>query len=334
MTKAIIQLRQAKQYFKSPGGGLFKRRLSRALDGVDIDVYPNRILAIVGESGSGKSTLARLLLMLRKPTGGEIRYRGTPHSKLTREDMRSFRREVQAIFQDPAASLNPRMTVLETLGHIVEFYNLVEPVDIREFLSGHLEDVGLTPAEDYLERYPHQLSGGQQQRIAIARAMMLSPSMIVADEPLSSLDVSIRAQVLDLMKELQSRTGIGLVIVGHDLGALELVADTVAVMYSGKIVEFGDNVFADPQHPYTRLLLDSQLSMDPQNRRPIRSLKETVEPLTISGGASTGCNFCSRCELAFDACYTSEPLPRSTRNGGMVACHLVESTVNSAGGVK
>ncbi|MEX2520112.1 MAG: ABC transporter ATP-binding protein [Paracoccaceae bacterium] len=326
MSQPIIQLSGVTQHFKDPGGGLLRPRLVRALDGVDIEVHPNRTLAIVGESGSGKSTLAKLLLLLRRPTSGEIRYRGVAHSSLGRAEMKKFRREVQAVFQDPAASLNPRMTIEESLGHVARFHRLAPPAEMRAFLSRHLEDVGLSREEDFLPRFPHQLSGGQQQRVAIARAMMLSPAAIIADEPLSSLDVSIQAQILDLMLELRTRTGIGLVIVSHDLGAMKSIADEVAVMYRGKVVEFGEHVFDDPQHPYTRLLLDSQLSMDPRNRRPIRSLEESGESSGALPLSAAGCSFQFRCDLSQEVCARSAPRAIQHGDGGpIVRCHVVNN---------
>ena len=237
--------------------------------------------------------------------------------------MRSFRREIQAVFQDPAASLNPRMTIAETLGHVVRHHKLDGSIGMQAFLTRHLEDVGLSPAEHFLPRFPHQLSGGQQQRVAIARAMMMSPALIVADEPLSSLDVSIQAQILDLILDLRTRTGIGLVIVSHDLGAMKSIADDVAVMYRGKIVEFGSSVFDAPQHPYTRLLLDSQLSMDPRRRRPIRSIEQSSEKTGNVPLSNVGCSFRDRCEFARDICNIKAPVARQIDGGGpIVACHV------------
>lgn len=324
MSEPIIRLRGATQHFKDPTAFVFRPRLVRALDGVDLEVHPNRTLAIVGESGSGKSTLAKLLLMLRRPTGGEISYRGVDHRKLGRADMKRFRREVQAVFQDPASSLNPRMTIEESLSHVTRFHRLAPASETQAFISRHLESVGLSPAAEYLTRFPHQLSGGQQQRVAIARAVLTSPAVIVADEPLSSLDVSIQSQILELLQEVRTRTGIGLVIVSHDLGAMKLIADQVAVMYRGKVVEFGDHVFDAPQHPYTRLLLDSQLSMDPRNRRPIRSIEESRDRSDPAANGSDGCAFRHRCEFAMDICARTAPEPAQIGSDGpIIRCHAV-----------
>lgn len=327
MSQPILQLKNATQHFKDPNGGLFKSRKILALNGVELDVYAGRTVAIVGESGSGKSTMAKLLLMLRKPTSGDFFYRGVRHSALSRAEKRSFRREIQAVFQDPASSLNPRMTIEESLGHIVRHHNLSQSLGVKAFLTKHLEDVGLSPAETFLDRFPHQLSGGQQQRVAIARAMMMSPAVIVADEPLSSLDVSIQAQILDLILDLRTRTGIGLVIVSHDLGAMKTIADDVAVMYRGKIVEYGSRVFEDPQHPYTLLLLESQLSMDPRKRRPIRSLEETTEKTGNIPVSETGCSFRMRCPFAQEICNRAVPEPLKVgADGPVVACHVAHET--------
>jgi ABC-type glutathione transport system ATPase component len=234
---------------------------------VDLEVHEGETLAIVGESGSGKSTLAKLLLMLNEPTGGEVLYRGTPLAQLDGERRSAFRREVQAVFQDPAASLNPRMRIAETLGHVVRRHALASRDEQDAFIARQLESVGLTPAATFMQRYPGQLSGGQQQRVAIARAMMLQPRIVVADEPLSSLDISIQGQVLEVMRELKRRTNVGFVIISHDLNAMQSIADRVAVMHRGRIVEIGPDVFDAPKDDYTRMLLRARLPADPRQAR-------------------------------------------------------------------
>jgi ABC-type oligopeptide transport system ATPase subunit len=188
-------------------------------------------------------------------------------SNLDRQQWRAYRRDVQAIFQDPSSSFNPRMRVGEALGHVARRHALAEPAKLREFIAGHLASVGLDPPEQYLQRYPHQLSGGQQQRVAIARAMMLEPRLIVADEPLSSLDISIQVQVLDLMRELSRRKRVGFVLISHDLNAVQSIAQRIAVMQHGQIVEIGRDIFDAPAHPYTRLLLAARLSGVPSEVR-------------------------------------------------------------------
>lgn len=239
------------------------RRAVRAVDGVDLDVHENETLGIVGESGSGKSSLARLLLALARPTEGTVAYRGTPLTALSRQSRRTYRRDVQAVFQDPATSLNPRMRVERILTHIILEHRLTTQAAAPDLIAGQLESVGLSPAETFMSRYPHQLSGGQQQRVALARAMILRPRLIIADEPLSSLDISVQTQLLELMATLQRQTGVGFVIISHDLGAVESIADRVAVMYRGRIVEMGPDVLTAPKHDYTKTLLDAVLLPDP-----------------------------------------------------------------------
>jgi ABC-type oligopeptide transport system ATPase subunit len=267
VTKPILELRGVKRRFVSRIPSSWRRQAIDAVDGVDLEINEGETLAIVGESGSGKSTLARLMLHLEQPLDGVVRYRGISLSDLDRAQWRAYRRDVQAIFQDPSSSLNPRMRVEESLSHIARRHELADPAKLRKFLAGHLATVGLDPPEEYLPRYPSQLSGGQQQRIAIARAMMLEPRIIVADEPLSSLDISIQAQVLNLMRELSGRKRVGFVLISHDLNAVQSIAERVAVMHHGRIVEIGRNIFDSPAHPYTRLLLEARLSADPREVR-------------------------------------------------------------------
>ena len=267
MTRPFLQVQGAtRRYMTRPTGG-WRQKTLNAVDGVDLDVSEGEMLAIVGESGSGKSTLARLMLHLEQPSDGLVLYRGAALHDLDRKQWRAYRRDVQAIFQDPSSSLNPRMRVEESLGHVARRHELAAPAELRTFLAGHLASVGLDPPEQYLPRYPHQLSGGQQQKVAIARAMMLEPRLIVADEPLSSLDISIQVQVLDLMRELNHRKGVGFMLISHDLNAVQSIAERVAVMQRGRIVEIGRNIFDAPTHPYTRLLLRARLSADPREVR-------------------------------------------------------------------
>jgi ABC-type oligopeptide transport system ATPase subunit len=267
MSEPILQSRGVARRYLSQIPSSWRRRVVNAVDGVDLDVNEGETLAIVGESGSGKSTLARLMLRLEQPSGGAVLYRGVSLTDLNREQWRAYRRDIQAIFQDPSSSLNPRMRVEQSLAHVARRHGLAEPAKLRAFLSRHLASVGLVPPEQYLPRYPHQLSGGQQQRIAIARAMMLEPRVIVADEPLSSLDISIQAQVLDLMRELSRRKDVGFVLISHDLNAVQSIAERTAVMQRGRIVEIGRDIFDAPTHPYTRLLLHARLSADPREVR-------------------------------------------------------------------
>jgi len=324
MSEPILRLNGVEQIYRSRNANGPGWNQVRAVDGVDLHIREGETLAIVGESGSGKSTLAKLLLMLNRPTTGEVQFRGTSLSALSSAGHKTFRRQVQAVFQDPASSLNPRMTVERMLGYIVQRHALATPAETRQFLAGHLAAVGLTPPESYLERYPHQLSGGQQQRIAIARAMMLRPAIIIADEPLSSLDVSVQAQVLQLMRDLHKTTNVGFVVISHDLGAMESIADRTAVMYRGRIVEIGRSIYERPFHPYTKLLLDARLSLDPRRSR-IRSMSATPTRTDTSAPVQGGCRFRQRCAYAVDICATQAPaLKLVDQAGTMAACHRAE----------
>src|SRR4029077_19399394 len=247
--------------------GEWRHHLVHAVDGVDLDIHEGEALAIVGESGSGKSSLARLLLSLARPVGGTVLYRGQALDRLTKSQHRAYRREVQAVFQNPAASLNPRMRVESILGYVIHRHRLAQGEGVRKLIAAELGAVGLMPADEFMQRYPHQLSGGQQQRVAIARAMILKPRLIIADEPLSSLDISIQTQILDLMRELRLKTQVCFLLISHDLNAVRSIADRVVVMYRGRIVEAGRDVLAHPLHPYTRALLDARLIPDPKIAR-------------------------------------------------------------------
>ncbi|MBV9783820.1 MAG: ABC transporter ATP-binding protein [Acidisphaera sp.] len=280
MTAPILSARRLTQSFASRAGG-WRRRVVRAVDNVDLDVCEGETLAIVGESGSGKSSLARLLLGLRRPDSGQILYRGEDFSTLSPARRRAYRREVQAVFQDPAASLNPRLRVQDTLAHVMLHHRLATRSTVRDAAAAELHAVGLTPPDNFLARYPHQLSGGQQQRVAIARAMALRPRLIIADEPLSSLDISVQTQLLELMTELQQRTGLGFVVISHDLGAVDSIAHRVAVMYRGRIVESGEQALRRPQHPYTKALVNATLIPDPRLARARHHLAP-AEPVPSS----------------------------------------------------
>jgi oligopeptide/dipeptide ABC transporter ATP-binding protein len=293
------------------------------VDEVDLDIHEGETLAIVGESGSGKSSLARMLLSLVRPTRGTIRYRGEPIATLKGIPRRAYRRDVQAVFQDPASSLNPRMRVERTLAHVILEHGLATAATVRGVVAEELRAVGLTPAEQFMARYPHQLSGGQQQRVAIARAMALKPRLIIADEPLSSLDISVQTQILELMAELKSRKKVGFVIISHDLAAVQSMADRVAVMYRGRIVESGEHVLAHPRHPYTQALVDAKLIANPRIARARRRI-------VLAGDAASapadgvGCCFRTRCPLVRPICHTDTPALKPVGSEStLVACHLV-----------
>lgn len=322
MSEPILQARGLVQTYHGRRTGAFKRHTVRAVDGVDVDVHEGETLAIVGESGSGKTTIARLLLHLTRPTKGSITYRGVD---LDRADRRAYRRDIQAVFQDPSSSLNPRMRVETSLSYVIARHRLASGPGVRALIAKHLRAVGLDPPETFMGRYPHQLSGGQQQRVAIARAMMLDPRIIIADEPLSSLDISVQTQLLDLMRELKLKTHVGFVLISHDLNAVEAIADRVAVMYRGRIVETGRSVIARPLHPYTRALVDARLIPNPRVARSKPRIvleSDALSALPEEGG----CRFRNRCPLAIPICAAEDPPLRSIPgDDSLVACHRVDT---------
>ncbi len=319
MSAPLLQVRGLRKYF-SVGGGLFEStRHVRAVDGVDLSVPRGGTLGLVGESGCGKSTLGRLILRLIEADAGQVLFEGRDVRALGRKDLRALRRRMQIIFQDPYASLNPRMTVGETIGEGLMIHRLCEPRERATRVGELLETVGLRA--DHGRRYPHEFSGGQRQRVGIARALALEPSLIIADEPVSSLDVSVQAQILNLMLELQQRFEIAYLFISHDLRVVRHMSDEVAVMYLGRIVERApaDALFASPQHPYTEALLSAVPPADPGVVRDRIVLAGDV-PSPID--PPKGCPFHPRCPKAVERCSVEQPLLREARVGHHSACHL------------
>jgi len=294
------------------------RGFIKAVDGVSVGVAEGETLGIVGESGSGKSTLAKLLLRLERPTAGSVRFDGTEMSRFGRHDLARYRRSVQAVFQDPYSSLDPRMRIEHIVGEPLPREGGGR-VAMRERVGDALELVGLKRASAGL--YPHEFSGGQRQRIAIARALATRPKLIVLDEPVSALDVSIRAQILNLLKGLQERFGLAYVMISHDLAAARYLGTRLAVMYAGRLVETGacDAVYAEPLHPYTEALLSAALPLHPSARRQRIVLSGEI-PNPMSPPA--GCRFHPRCPKALPRCRVEEPAWREARPGHFTACHL------------
>jgi oligopeptide/dipeptide ABC transporter ATP-binding protein len=288
----------------------------------------------VGESGSGKTTLGLAILRLRPLSAGTIHWRGTPLKALAGAQLKAFRRDVQVVFQDPYASLNPRQPILEALRRPLALHHIVPQRELAAEARRLLELVGLTPGSLYADRYPHEFSGGQRQRIAIARALALRPSILVADEPVSALDVSIRTQILTLLQQLKREFKLAMLFLSHDLGVVRHIADRVAVMYLGKIVELGPvaRLFEQPQHPYTRMLLNAALSVSP---RPVPQDRiEVVGDPPSPTNPPSGCRFRTRCPLAFERCAVEEPALRQVSQGQdhRSACHLVAPS--TAGSVR
>lgn len=318
----LLEVENLKQYYPIRGGLLGKVvNHVKAVDGVSFTIYPGETLGVVGESGCGKSTTGRSILRLEEPTEGSVVFRGDNILNYSKEQMRKIRKEMQIIFQDPFASLNPRRTVGQTIEEALEISNVVPPEDRRVRALQVMEQVGLRP--DQIDRYPHEFSGGQRQRICIARALAVEPSLIVCDEAVSALDVSIQAQVLNLLKDLQQQYDLTYLFISHDLGVVHYITDRVMVMYLGKVVELSNTaeLFDTPYHPYTKALLSAIPSLDPDEKKERIILQGDV-PSPID--PPTGCRFHTRCPIAVERCKLEEPSLRELSPAHHVACHLAE----------
>ncbi|MEM3831682.1 MAG: ABC transporter ATP-binding protein [Sulfolobales archaeon] len=313
----ILETQNLKIYFRVRGS--FTKKV-RAVDGVDLYVEEGETLGIVGESGSGKSTLGRAILGLIKPTSGRILYMGRDIWNMKRSEYREFRRNTQMVFQDPHTSLNPRMTIVEILEEPLRAFN-IDVGNTVKYLSERLTEVGLGP--EFLYRYPHELSGGQKQRIAILRAIISKPKLVVLDEPTSSLDVSVQAQILELLKDLRKKHGFTYVFISHDISVVKYMSDRIAVMYLGKLFEVSDSdtVFEKPQHPYTQILLSSIPIPDPEIARKRERLKPIGEPPSPIN-PPRGCRFHPRCPFAMDVCRREEPPLVEVEKGHFASCWL------------
>ena len=319
MTEPLLRATQLRKRFPVRSGPFARRLYVRAVEDVDLEIVKGRTLGLVGESGCGKSTLGRVLLRLLEADRGEIRFEGVDVRRAGRKAMRALRRRMQIVFQDPYASLNPRMTVGEAIAEGPVIHGLVERRDRQDRVSELLETVGLRP--EHAHRYPHEFSGGQRQRVGIARALALQPRLIVADEPVSSLDVSIQAQILNLLLDLQQRFGLAYLFISHDLRVVRHLSDEVAVMYLGRIVEraAAEDLYRAPQHPYTEALLSAVPVPDPTRKRRRIVLSGDV-PSPVH--PPTGCAFHPRCPKVVDRCRTEQPALREVAPGHFSACHL------------
>jgi oligopeptide/dipeptide ABC transporter ATP-binding protein len=324
MSGPLLEVTDLAKHYPVRKGLLLAKQVGtvRAVDGVSFTLDRGETLALVGESGCGKSTTARLVLRLIEPSAGALRFEGRDITGIGGGALRAMRRRMQIVFQDPYASLNPRLTVAETIAEPMQVHGIGDAASRRARVAELLGLVGLRSF--HAERYPHEFSGGQRQRIGIARALSVQPDLIVCDEPVSALDVSIQAQVVNLLKDLQRRFGLAYLFIAHDLAVVKHVADRVAVMYLGRIVESARkrDLFAAPRHPYTRALLAAIPHPDPTRRGQVKPLGGDVpSPMNIP----PGCRFHTRCPFAQDRCRSEEPALRTLADGHAAACHFAET---------
>jgi oligopeptide/dipeptide ABC transporter ATP-binding protein len=323
---AILDVSDLKQYFyleptflaKLVGGK--KPRIIKAVDGMSFSLEAGEILGLAGESGCGKSTCCLAIAKLREPTGGTIRYKENNIAEMSKEELRKYRREVQLIFQDPYESLNPRYTVFDLVAEPLRALTDKNKAEVRERTLETIAMAGLEP-DEYKNRYPHQMSGGERQRVGIAQALVLEPNLVIADEPLSMLDVSIRAGILDLIRDLSERMNFSCIYVSHDLSILSNISERLMIMYLGRIMELGitKEVITEPYHPYAQALIAAVPIPDPAYTRPIPEIKgEVAQPID----PPPGCRFQTRCLQVMDICRGTEPPLKEVKAGHAVACHL------------
>lgn len=320
MDNVLVDIRQVDKMFTLVGGMLnTKKRIVHAVNHLDLQVYNGETLGLVGESGCGKSTLARLIAGLDKPSSGEIHFKGMNINTYDKKSLKEYHRNVQLIFQDPYSSLNPRKTAAGIIREPLTIHGIGNSRTRKESALAVMAKVGLS--DEQANRYPHEFSGGQRQRIGIARALILQPRLIIADEPVSALDVSIQAQILNLLKDLKQDFGLTYLFVSHDLNVIRHMADRIAVMYLGRIVELGDkkDIYESPLHPYTKLLLSAVPSCNPQRKRANSVARGEVEIKN-----NEGCNFQERCPDKLLVCRESQPILKENENKRFCACHLVE----------
>jgi oligopeptide transport system ATP-binding protein len=320
MSHRLVEVENLKKYYPVTAGLLSKHIADvKAVDGVSFFIMEGETLGLVGESGCGKSSLGRTLLRLEEPTAGRVLYQGSDIMQWEKRRLKELRKEVQMIFQDPQSSLDPRMTIGDSIGEALLIHGIGTEKERLERVADLLKRVGLEPG--HAMRYPHELSGGQKQRIGIARALAVNPKLIVADEPVSALDVSVQAQILNLVMDLQRELGLAYLFIAHDLAVIGQVSDRIAVMYLGQIIELADRreLFAHPLHPYTEALLSAILLPNPHQKRKKISLSGEV-PSPVE--PPPGCRFHTRCPRAMKRCEQEQPMLRSLERDHLVACHL------------
>ncbi|MEN2974256.1 MAG: ABC transporter ATP-binding protein [Candidatus Caldarchaeales archaeon] len=321
MDEELVRLENIKMYFQSRVG-LFKTIPIKAVDGVSIGIARGEALALVGESGCGKTTIARVSLRLLKPTVGRVFFNNRDITDSAEKDLKWFRKRAQAIFQDPYSSINPFMTIREILEEPLILHNIGDKDERLELIAKVLTDVKLTPIEEFMDKYPHILSGGQRQRVGIARALILKPDYIAADEPVSMIDASSRAEILYLLGELQERYGITFLYITHDIATAKYFSDRIAVMYLGEIIELAESreIVRNPLHPYTQALIESVPEPDPLNRFRERRVIVGEPPSPVN--PPSGCRFHPRCQYRFEPCDKKRPELKEVKKGHFVACFL------------